>query len=449
MVKFLHTADWHLGMKYAQLGPKADIARKIRMETIKRLLETARERNVDFILVAGDLFDSNEVDSQIIHEVCSDLSQTYLPVYILPGNHDPLTRDSPYNNPIWDAAKNIHILKEAEPLDIQDDVTLYPCPVNQKQSQSDPTEWINPENNHISIGLAHGNMQIPGFTDESNFPINPQRADISNLDYLALGEWHSFFQYEKRTVYPGTPETTKFGENTSGNVVFVDIERLEDPQVETILEPVNPVREPTLTETVQTNTESRTTMETVNIGRLNHETAEINIDPIKTKCPTTLTIEPVKVGKLNWETMNMNITSLEDVENLENTLKTALNPNYTVLNLKLKGVVGQDAFDYLEHLNVKDLFFFNLKTDELYLKPNMLEFKAMIPEGSYVPRTFKALMALMKYDPMTQELSSISPEDAEDIFKDIKDLESIQNASPEVLKRASLMLYQMVKEVSQ
>ncbi|AEG17850.1 metallophosphoesterase [Methanobacterium paludis] len=416
MVKFLHTADWHLGIKYAQLGPKADIARKIRMETIKRLLETARERNVDFILVAGDLFDSNDVDSKIIHEVCSDLSGTYLPVYILPGNHDPLTRDSPYNNPIWDAAENIHILKEAEPLDIQDNVTLYPCPVNQKQSQSDPTEWINPENNHISIGLAHGNLQIPGFTDESNFPINPRRADISNLDYLALGEWHSFFQYEKCTVYPGTPETTKFGENTSGNVVFVDIERSEDLNIEAV-------------KTIKTVTP--------------------NIDSVKANGPTNLTIEPVKVGKLNWETMNVNITSLEDVENLENTLKTTLNPDYTILNLKLKGVVGQDAFDYLEHLNVKDLFFFNLKTDELYLKPNMLEFKAMIPEGSYVPRTFKALMALMKYDPMTQELSSISPEDAEEIFKDIKDVDSIQNASPEVLKRASLMLYQMVKAVSQ
>ena len=346
MVKFLHTADWHLGIKYAQLGPKADIARKIRMETIKRLLETARERNVDFILVAGDLFDSNEVDSQIIHEVCSDLSGTYLPVYILPGNHDPLTRDSPYNNPIWDAAKNIHILKEAKPLDIQDNVTLYPCPVNQKQSQSDPTQWINPENDHIAIGLAHGNLQIPGFTDESNFPINPQRADISNLDYLALGEWHSFFQYEKCTVYPGTPETTKFGENTSGNVVFVDIERLEDPQVETILEPVNPNpksinlnTEPvkTFTEPIETNRDSTNhTMESANVCGLNLERAEINISPI-TKGPTTLTIEPVKVGKLNWETMNINIKSLEDVENLENTLKTGLNPDYTVLNLKLKG----------------------------------------------------------------------------------------------------------------
>ena len=73
----------------------------------------------------------------------------------------------------------------------------------------------------------------------------------------------------------------------------------------------------------------------------------------------------------------------------------------------------------------------------------------MIPEGSYVPKTFKALMALMKYDPMTQELSSVSPEDADAIFNEIKDIESVQNINPEVLKRASLMLYQMVKEVAQ
>ena len=48
-----------------------------------------------------------------------------------------------------------------------------------------------------------------------------------------------------------------------------------------------------------------------------------------------------------------------------------------VLNLNLRGVVGQDSFDYLENLNMDGLFFFNLNTDDLYLKPNLLEFKAM------------------------------------------------------------------------
>lgn len=53
MVKFLHTADWHLGIKYAQLGDKADIGREIRIKTVHKLLKTARESNVDFIIIAG------------------------------------------------------------------------------------------------------------------------------------------------------------------------------------------------------------------------------------------------------------------------------------------------------------------------------------------------------------------------------------------------------------
>jgi len=384
MVRFLHTADWHLGIKYSMLGDKADLAREIRMETVKSLLKIAKEEDVDFILVAGDLFDSNEVDSNLIHKTCQNLSSTGLPVYILPGNHDPLTRDSAYNDPVWDAAGNIHILREAEPVNLTGDVTLYPCPVKQKQSKEDPTSWIERENSNISIGLAHGNLQIPGFTDDSNFPINPSRTD---LDYLALGEWHSLFQHKNKIVYPGTPETTKFGENKSGNAVIVNLEKGEIP-----------------------------------------------------------IIKPVHVGKLKWENVEENIQSLEDIKQLKESLENEKN---MVLNLNLRGVVGQDSFDYLENLNMDGLFFFNLNTDDLYLKPNLLEFKAMIPEGSYVPKTFKALMALMKYDPMTQELSSVSPEDADAIFNEIKDIESVQNINPEVLKRASLMLYQMVKEVAQ
>lgn len=378
MVRFLHTADWHLGMKYAQLGPKADRAREIRMETVERLLKIAKEKNVDFILVAGDTFDSNEVDSKTIRKVCTNLSKTALPVYILPGNHDPLTRDSPYNDPLWDEVENVRILKKAEPLEIAENVTLYPCPVRQKQSRSDPTAWINPEGNGISIGVAHGNLD---FTKNPNFSINPETP----LDYLALGEWHSLFQ-TGCTVYPGTPETTKFGEAKSGNIVIVNLEKGHEPEVESI-----------------------------------------------------------KTGRLRWENPEFNISSIEDVKNLENSFSA----ENLVLNLKLKGVVGQDSFNYLKNLKMDDLFFFNLETRDLYLKPSMLEFQAMIPDGSYLPKTFRALTALMKQHPETGKLSDMSQEEAMEIFRELNHTESIEKTSPEVLKRALLLLYQMVKEVSQ
>ena len=234
-MKFLHTADWHLGIKYTQLGEKADKARQIRIKTIEKLVNIAKNENLDFVLIAGDLFDSNDLDRKIVNIVVEILaSAPNLPFYIIPGNHDPLTKDSFYNENAWNVAENVTIFKENEPFRVPYcDVTIYPCPVTQKQSSNDPTEWIKGKEDEISIGLAHGNLQIPGFIDDPNFPINPERAIISNLDYLALGEWHSLYEHStngiNKTIYPGTPETTKFGEDKSGQAVIVELSKQELP----------------------------------------------------------------------------------------------------------------------------------------------------------------------------------------------------------------------------
>ena len=78
----------------------------------------------------------------------------------------------------------------------------------------------------------------------------------------------------------------------------------------------------------------------------------------------------------------------------------------------------------------------------------MMEFKAILPEGALLTNTFKALMAMMKMDGKTKEFSDIPLEDAEAVFKDIKHLESVQKVSPEVVTKASVLLYQMIKEAS-
>jgi len=83
---------------------------------------------------------------------------------------------------------------------------------------------------------------------------------------------------------------------------------------------------------------------------------------------------------------------------------------------------------------------------ELYLQPNSLEFKVMIPEGTILSHTFDALLALMKYHPRLQEYSNLSPEKADEIFQEIKDHESIKQVSPEILQRAILILYRITRE---
>jgi len=400
MVKFLHTADWHLGIKYTKLGPNAEKAREIRIDTVKKLMDSAKKKKVDFIIIAGDLFDNNDVDRRLIDIVANIMKRVEpIPVYILPGNHDPLTRDSLYLDSSWDSIDNAKILKNKEPIKIPElNATLYPCPATQKQTREDLTEWIRATNESISIGIAHGNLQIEGFVEDPNFPINPKRVENSGLDYLALGEWHSLFMYQGkdkivRTVYPGTPETTKFGEANSGKAVIIEIEK--------------------------------------------HGAKPI--------------IQEINVGTIKWDEWKREISTTDDVKHIEMELNKIKEPEHRAINIYFKGVVDQKVADYLSLFETKyseRFLYFNLIKEDLYLKPNLSKLKAMLPEGAIFDKTIEAIQALMKCQPTLQEYSEISPKEAEEILKDIREINSTLNATPETLEKALLLLYQMAKEVS-
>jgi len=400
MVKFLHTADWHLGIKYAKLGENAERAREIRIKTAKKLANLAKEEQADFVIIAGDLFDSNDVDRELIDTVISILKTVQpIPVYILPGNHDPLTRDSLYSDPAWNSATNVVVLKDREPIKLPNlNVTLYPCPITQKQTKEDLTEWIKVTDETISIGVAHGNLRINSLGEDLNFPIDPYRAEKSGLDYLALGEWHSLFAYKGkdgvvRTVYPGTPETTKFGEVNSGKAVLVEI-------------------------------------------------SEHGAEPI---------IKEVEVGIVKWQEWKREIFALDDLKKVEGELDEIESPQHTAINLHLSGVVDEEVACFLEQLmskNSQKFLYFNLVKESLHLKPNLRKLKTMLPEGAIFNKTVAALQSLMKCHPRTQEYAEISPKEAEEILDEIGKLKSASNASPEVLEKALLLLYQMAKEVS-
>lgn len=397
VVKFLHTADWHLGKKYVKLGEKAEKARKTRIKSAENLLEKAKANNVDFVIISGDLFDNNDVDRNLTYKVTEILAKINpIPVYILPGNHDPLTMDSLYLDPVWNSLENVEIFEDSHSMEIPNmNVTLYPCPIKQKRSKNDFTDWIKVLDEQISIGVAHGTLGI--IEEEPNFPIDPTRAEKSGLDYLALGEWHSFSEYKcsdgiARTVYPGTPETTKFGEKDSGTAAIVTID--------------------------------------------GHKSRP--------------NIQKLDTGILKWVTLSKDVYTMNDIQNIENELNTITNPNSQVLNLSLKGTVDQETYNYLEYLKSKytgNFMYFDVLNDNVYLKPDLLEFKSMIPEGAILGRTFEALIALMKNHPDMESLSDISSEKTEEIFQELKGI-NINYVSPEVLNRAILILYQMAKGIS-
>ena len=58
-ITFLHTADWQLGKPFGSIeGDTAALLREERFEAVKRIALLATERDVDAVIVAGDVFDS-------------------------------------------------------------------------------------------------------------------------------------------------------------------------------------------------------------------------------------------------------------------------------------------------------------------------------------------------------------------------------------------------------
>jgi len=234
-MKFLHTADWQIGMRAAHVGAAGARVREERLDAARRVIETARRNAVEFVLVAGDTFEDNGVDRVLVQTVADILAAFGGPVYVLPGNHDPFMPGSVWEHPAWRSSDRVQVLREERPVDVPG-ATLFPCPAREKRSGKDPTSWIpEGESRGIRVGIAHGTVEGV-YQEEPDYPIARDAAARAGLDYLALGHWHSTATYPApdgvvRMAYSGTHETTKFGERDSGNALIVEVADVAAPPV--------------------------------------------------------------------------------------------------------------------------------------------------------------------------------------------------------------------------
>ena len=94
MVKFLHTADWQLGMTRHFLAGEAQARFDgARIDAIRTIGALAEDEGCAFVVVCGDVFESNQVSRQVILRAFEAMGASpQVTFYLLPGNHDPLER---------------------------------------------------------------------------------------------------------------------------------------------------------------------------------------------------------------------------------------------------------------------------------------------------------------------------------------------------------------------
>jgi DNA repair exonuclease SbcCD nuclease subunit len=233
MFRFIHSADWQLGARFAQFGLQGDRLRAARLDTLRQTLDLSRKHDVDAFLIAGDLFEDNQVSDTLVAAVLG-IFRDYpaLPIYILPGNHDPYTGpDSIWQRKAFlNAPAHVHVLREAAVTDLGGNAYLVASPLHQKLSSTDPSlklvelaDRLPPD--AIKIGLTHGALAIEAKHQPNDFPIALNAATRAGLDYLAIGHWHNWLPDTDGglIVMPGTPEPDRFVNEASGHVALVEI----------------------------------------------------------------------------------------------------------------------------------------------------------------------------------------------------------------------------------
>ncbi len=259
MIRFLHAADLHLGMRVTRFDENAcNRIGEARFTALEQLRVAAAEHRVDFILIAGDVFDDHSVSHRIAERAFElfEGKSVPCPVYVLPGNHDPLIPGGVWDRDPWtreQPAKHTYLFREAAPLDLPGlPVTIYPCPLRGRNSIDDPTAWIanhprTPSDSRIRIGFAHGSLNVLPNLPEDDHLIRADAAYAYGLDYLALGHWHKRFLHKAadgsvRAAYSGTHEPMRFGDSgASGSAGWSpysgdgDAERFQDAGVGTAL----------------------------------------------------------------------------------------------------------------------------------------------------------------------------------------------------------------------
>lgn len=225
-LRIVHTADIHFDAPFSSLD--ASLARQRKNElkqSFETIIETVKTKNADLLVIAGDLFDSentNHLTVEFINSMFSRIPDTY--IFISAGNHDPKTQTSYYN--MLDLRENVHIFSgEFEKISIDAlDLDVYGISFTSAFAQGLGLPKVqNAQKTNLLV--MHADTQ----TDSGYNSVSAADIENSGFDYVALGHIHQPVISQKIGLTPwaycGTPEPKGFDETGDKGVLYVEIEK--------------------------------------------------------------------------------------------------------------------------------------------------------------------------------------------------------------------------------
>ena len=251
-LRIFHTADLHLGMRFAGYPEVQPELIGARFGALERMVERAGAEQCDLFVVAGDLFDRVTLGKSEVLRATQALNRFEGDaVLVLPGNHDYIAPDSRLWGWFRESAGDRVVLLD-KPC-IQDlsaygvPATVFPCPCDSKHSNTNRIGWVaeNSVPDSITIGIAHGSLEdvSPDF-EEQYFPMRKAELEATGLDLWLLGHAHVTYPEKPgeadRIFNPGVPEPDGFDCDRGGRALIIDID--EDRRRRAVIVPTGEYR---------------------------------------------------------------------------------------------------------------------------------------------------------------------------------------------------------------
>jgi DNA repair protein SbcD/Mre11 len=215
-VKFLHAADLHLDSPMVGLRSlPSSIFSRLQESTflaLERIVDKAIEEKVDFVILAGDLFDSEDrsIKAQTrLRTEMKRLLEQEIPVYAIHGNHDHL--DGSWSH--LEMPKNVHIFStQVERKSYKTvsgaNVHLYGFSYPSRHVfERKIVDYKKEGEADFHIGILHGNME--GNHEHGNYaPFSLKELVEKDFDYWALGHIHKkmTLSQDPPIIYPGNTQ---------------------------------------------------------------------------------------------------------------------------------------------------------------------------------------------------------------------------------------------------
>lgn len=245
----LHFADLHLDAAFTGSCLPATLARRCReqlRQTLRRIVDLAKERGANAVTIAGDLFERERLSPDTAAFLISELERLApIPVFIAPGNHDAADAGSLYQRGRWPENVNIFISNRLTERPLTPEISLWSAGhlspserQNFLQNFQLPAAASESHGQRFPLLLLHATIVSSlSQTNGNHAPLTIEDIEEAGFSLALLGHYHTsqiLRAGDTVAAYPGSPEPLGFDEPGQHGVAWIQLESGQPPQIEII-----------------------------------------------------------------------------------------------------------------------------------------------------------------------------------------------------------------------